>query len=164
MAKEAVKTLSMTFAGTSYKVRETPPDAHKASEPIDVTCLDDTSEQYLPGALVTSQEFEVTINGPATVPAINTVGDVVFTLAIENGSGAAAEKTVTIPACILNEVEPAGVSAGGDRVHDYTLTFRPSGGAVTVTRGNTVPTGNTVPAGNTVPTGNTQEGAGDEVR
>lgn len=136
MAKEAVKSLSMTFAGTSYKVRETPPDDHKASEPIDVTCLDDTSEQFLPGALVTSQEFEVTINGPATVPAINTVGDVVFTLSIENGSGTAASKTVTIPACILTEVEPAGVSAGGDRVHDYTLTFKPSGGAVTVPSGN----------------------------
>ena len=43
---------------------------------------------------------------------------------------------VTIAACILTEVEPAGVSAGGDRVHDYTLTFRPSGGAVTVPTGN----------------------------
>lgn len=136
MAKEAVKSLSMMFGGTSYKVREAPPDDHKASEAIDVTCLDDTSEQFLPGALVTSQEFEVTINGPTTVPTVNTTGDVVFTLSIENGSGTAASKTITIAGCILTEVEPASVSAGGDRVHDYTLTFRPSGGAVTVPTGN----------------------------
>ena len=131
MAKEAVKSLTMTFGGTTYKVREAPHDDHKSSDPVDVTCLDDTSMQYLPGALASSQEFEITINGPTVVPTVNTVGDVVLTLSVEQGTGTAASKTVTISGCILKEVAPANVSASGDRVKDYTLTFQPSGGAST---------------------------------
>ena len=141
MSKAAAKTLSMSFNSVTYSVRETPPDEHSASEPIDVTCLDDSSEQYLPGALVTSQEFEVTVHAPTAVPGVNTVGDVTFTLSVETGGAAATSKTVTIDDCILTEVAPATVSAGGDRVLDYTLTFRPSGGAATGASGTTTTNG-----------------------
>lgn len=138
MAKEAVKSLTMTFNSVTYKVREAPHDDHKSSDPVDVTCLDDTAMQYLPGALASSQEFEITVNGPSAVPTVNTVGDVTLTLSVETGSSTATSKTVTIAACILKEVAPANVSASGDRVKDYTLTFQPSGGAVTVSSGSNI--------------------------
>lgn len=128
MAKYKVKSLSMTFGGTSYKVRTIPAGQQQSSEPVDVTTLDDTEMRYIPGALISHKEFEAVVQGVTEPPAINTVGDVVLSITYNDGSATDTSKTVTIPNCILFDVDAPAGDATGDRAANWTFHFRPSGG------------------------------------
>lgn len=125
MSRYAVKSLTMTFGGTSYSVRSLPAGKNTDSEPIDVTCMEDTAAKFLAGALVNDQEFDVVVQGIVDPPAVNTVGDVVLAISFASEAQAATSKTVTIPNCILRKVQAPSVEAGGNRAADFTLTFQP---------------------------------------
>lgn len=126
MAKYKVQSATATFGGTAMKVKKIPVGRGQSSDPVDVTCLDETEEMFLPGALIKNKEFQVIAQGITEAPAINTVGDIVITANFNDGS-TTTEKTVTIPNCILKDVEPPEPEAGGDRAANWTLTFQPGG-------------------------------------
>ena len=129
MAKYKIKSLTMAFGGTTYKTRTIPAGQQQSSEPVDVTTLDDTELRYIPGALVSHKEFEAVVQGVTEQPAINTVGDVELSITYNDGSATDTNKTVTIPNCILFDVDAPSGDATGDRAANWTFHFRPGGGA-----------------------------------
>ena len=128
MAKYKVQTVTATFGGTAMKVKKIPVGRGQSSDPVDVTCLDEEEEKFLPGALIKNKEFQVVAQGITEAPAINTVGDIVIVANYNDGT-ANTQKTVTIPNCILKDIDPPEPEAGGDRAANWTLTFQPGGGS-----------------------------------
>jgi hypothetical protein len=126
MAKYKVKSLTMKFGETEYKVRSIPAGKGQACEPVDVTCLDDTESQFIPGALVNNKEFQAVVQGLSEAPEINKVADVSLTIVFNDGK-ADVSKEVEIPNCILKDIDPPAADATGDRAANWTLTFQPGG-------------------------------------
>lgn len=128
MAKYQVKSVTATFGSTSFKVVQAPSAQPQSSDPTDVTCLDDTAKQFIKGALLNNDTFDLVVQGLTEAPTINTVGALTLSVAYCNGSSDTT-KTVAIGDCILQNVQPPNPEAGGDRAANWTLTFQP--GAVT---------------------------------
>lgn len=128
MAKYQVKSVTATFGSTSFKVVQAPSAQPQSSDPTDVTCLDDTAKQFIKGALLNNDTFDLVVQGLTEAPTINTVGALTLSVAYCNGSSD-TPKTVSIGDCILQNVQPPNPEAGGDRAANWTLTFQP--GAVT---------------------------------
>ena len=126
MAKYKVKSLSMTWNSTTYKVRSMPAGKGQSSDPVDVTTLDDVESRFIPGALANNKEFQAVVQGLTEAPAINTQADMTLTIVYNDGS-TDTSKTVTIPACILKDIDPPAADATGDRGANWTLTFQPGG-------------------------------------
>lgn len=126
MAKYKVKSLTMTFGETEYKVRSIPAGKGQSCDPVDVTCLDDTESQFIPGALVNNKEFQAVVQGLAEAPEINEVADVSLTIVFNDGTQDVT-KEVEIPNCILKDIDPPAADATGDRAANWTLTFQPGG-------------------------------------
>ena len=128
MAKYKVQSATATFGGMAMKVKKIPVGRGQSSDPVDVTCLDEAEEMFLPGALIKNKEFQIVAQGIMEAPAINTVGDIVIVANFNDGTES-TPKTVTIPNCILKDVDPPEPEAGGDRAANWTLTFQPGGGS-----------------------------------
>lgn len=126
MAKYKVKSLKMKFGETEYKVRSIPAGKGRTCEPVDVTCLDDTESQFIPGALVNNKEFQAVVQGLADAPEINKVANVSLTIVLNDGTEDVT-KEVEIPNCILKDIDPPAADATGDRAANWTLTFQPGG-------------------------------------
>ena len=126
MAKYKIKSETMTWGGTAYKVRRIPAGKGRSSDPVDVTTLDDVEERFIPGALIKNKEFQVVAQGLTEDPTINTVADVVLNIVFNDGSNDVS-KTVTIPNCILKDFDPPNPEASGERAAEYTLIFQPGG-------------------------------------
>ena len=126
MSKYKVKSLTMTWNGVSYKVRSIPAGKGQSSDTVDVTTLDDVEARFIPGALVQNKEFQAVVQGLAEAPALNTQADMTLSIVFNDGSSDTS-KSVTIPACILKEVDPPAADATGDRGANWTLTFQPGG-------------------------------------
>lgn len=133
MAKYKVQKVTMKFGSATYKVTKIPAAKGVSSDPVDVTCLDDAEEKFLPGALVKNKEFQAVVQGVTEAPDVNTVGAVVIEATYNDGA-TDTKKTVTIPNCILKDIAPPEPEAGGDRAANWTLTFQPGGASET---GNT---------------------------
>lgn len=132
MARYQVKSVKVTFDNVEYAVPQAPAAQPQSSDPTDVTCLEDTAKQFIKGALLNNDTFDVVVQGVDTAPVVNTVGAVTLAVVYCNGS-ADVTKSVSIGDCILQNVQPPNPEAGGDRAANWTLTFQP--GAVTVTQG-----------------------------
>ena len=130
MAKYKVKSLTMKFGETEYKVRSIPAGQGRTCEPVDVTCLDDTESQFIPGALVNNKEFQAVVQGLAEAPEINKVADVSLTIVFNDGKEDVTQE-VEIPNCILKDIDPPAADATGDRAANWTLTFQPGGATAT---------------------------------
>ena len=129
MARYQVKSVKVTFNNVEYAVPQAPAAQPQSSDPTDVTCLEDTAKQFIKGALLNNDTFDVVVQGVDTAPVVNTVGAVTLSVVYCNGS-ADVTKSVSIGDCILQNVQPPNPEAGGDRAANWTLTFQP--GAVTV--------------------------------
>lgn len=129
MARYQVKSVKVTFNNVEYAVPQAPAAQPQSSDPTDVTCLEDTAKQFIKGALLNNDTFDVVVQGVDTAPVVNTVGAVTLAVVYCNGS-ADVTKSVLIGDCILQNVQPPNPEAGGDRAANWTLTFQP--GAVTV--------------------------------
>ena len=136
MAKYKVKSLTMKFGETEYKVRSIPAGKGRTCEPVDVTCLDDTESQFIPGALVNNKEFQAVVQGLAEAPEINKVADVSLTIVFNDGKEDVS-KEVEIPNCILKDIDPPAADATGDRAANWTLTFQPGGSTAAQTEAQT---------------------------
>ena len=136
MAKYKVKSLTMKFGETEYKVRSIPAGKGRTCEPVDVTCLDDTESQFIPGALVNNKEFQAVVQGIAEAPEINKVADVALTIVFNDGKED-VKKEVEIPNCILKDIDPPAADATGDRAANWTLTFQPGGSTAAQTEAQT---------------------------
>lgn len=129
MARYQVKSVKVTFNNVEYSVPQAPAAQPQSSDPTDVTCLEDTAKQFIKGALLNNDTFDVVVQGVNEAPAVNTVGAVTLAVVYCNGS-ADVQKSVSIGDCILQNAQPPNPEAGGDRAANWTLTFQP--GAVTV--------------------------------
>lgn len=124
MSKYQVKSVTATFGSSSFKVVQAPTAQPQSSDPTDVTCLDDTGKQFIKGALLNNDTFDLVVQGLTQAPTVNTVG--ALTLTVEYCDGATdTSKTVSVGNCILQNVQPPNPEAGGDRAANWTLTFQP---------------------------------------
>jgi len=128
MARYQAKSVKVTFNGTAYAVPQAPSAQPQSSDPTDVTCLEDTAKQFIKGALLNNDTFDVIVQGVNESPVVNSVGDVTIEAVYCNGS-TDVTKTVAVGPCILTNAQPPNPEAGGDRAANWTLTFQP--GAVT---------------------------------
>lgn len=128
MAKYQVKSVTATFGSTAFKVVQAPSAQPQSSDPTDVTCLDDTGKQFIKGALLNNDTFDLVVQGLNEPPTVNTVGTLTLTVVYCDGA-TDTTKSVEIGNCILQNVQPPNPEAGGDRAANWTLTFQP--GAVT---------------------------------
>ncbi len=124
---KAIKSESLTFGGTTLAAKVAPAGRGYSSDPIDVTTLTDTEEMFIPGALIKNKEFQVQAMNAGSL-VINTVGAVTLSLTLTDGT-TPSTSSVSIPNCILKDIEPPNPEAGGDRANWWTLTFQPGGGA-----------------------------------
>lgn len=134
MARYQVKSVKVTFDGVEYAVPQAPAAQPQSSDPTDVTCLEDTAKQFIKGALLNNDTFDVVVQGVNEAPDVNTVGELSIAAVYCNGS-ADVTKSVSIGDCILQNVQPPNPEAGGDRAANWTFTFQP--GAVTVAQSGT---------------------------
>ncbi|MBO7685946.1 MAG: hypothetical protein J6V72_06165 [Kiritimatiellae bacterium] len=135
MSKYQVKSVTATFGSSTFKVVQAPSAQPQSSDPTDVTCLDDTAKQFIKGALLNNDTFDLVVQGITEAPTVNTVGALTLSVIYCDGS-ADTTKSVAIGNCIVQNVQPPNPEAGGDRAANWTLTFQP--GAVTVSgTGNT---------------------------
>ena len=128
MAKYQVKSVTATFGSTAFKVVQAPSAQPQSSDPTDVTCLDDTGKQFIKGALLNNETFDLVVQGINEAPEVNTVETLTLSVVYCDGS-TDTTKSVAIGKCILQNVQPPNPEAGGDRAANWTLTFQP--GAVT---------------------------------
>ena len=128
MARYQVKSVKVTFNNVEYAVPQAPSAQPQSSDPTDVTCLEDTAKQFIKGALLNNDTFDIVVQGVNEPPAVNTVGVLSIEAVYCNGS-ADVTKTVTVGDCILQNAQPPNPEAGGDRAANWTFTFQP--GAVT---------------------------------
>ena len=124
MAKYQVKSVTATFNGASYKVVQAPSAQPQSSDPTDVTCLDDTSKQFIKGALLNNDTFDLIAQGINEPPTPNTVGDLTLSVVYCDGT-TDTTKSIAVGKCILTNVQPPNPEAGGDRAANFTLTFQP---------------------------------------
>lgn len=132
MARYQSKSVKVTFNNVQYAVPQAPSAQPQSSDPTDVTCLEDTEKQFIKGALLNNDTFDVVVQGVTEPPVVNTVGELSIEAVYCNGS-ADVTKTVTVGPCILQNVQPPNPEAGGDRAANWTFTFQP--GAVTAQAG-----------------------------
>jgi hypothetical protein len=126
MAKYKVKSLTMKFNEVEYKVRSIPAGKGQTCEPVDVTCLDDTESQFIPGALVSNKEIQAVVQGVTESPEINACGTLKLEIVYNDGREDVS-KSLEIPNCILKDIDPPAADATGDRAANWTLTFQPGG-------------------------------------
>lgn len=128
MARYQVKSVKVTFNNVQYAVPQAPSAQPQSSDPTDVTCLEDTAKQFIKGALLNNDTFDIVVQGVKEPPAVNTVGNLSIEGVYCDGSSD-DPKTVDVGPCILQNVQPPNPEAGGDRAANWTFTFQP--GAVT---------------------------------
>lgn len=124
--KYQLRGLTLSFNSVEMGAVQAPSAQPQTSDATDVTCLDDTAKQYIKGALLNNDTFEVVVQGLSAAPTVNTVGDVVLTPSYCDGTNSTGS-AVTITKCILVGVQPPNPEAGGDRAANWTLTFQPGG-------------------------------------
>lgn len=126
MSKYKVKSLTAAFGSTTILVRSMPAGNGQSSDPVDVTTLDDVENRFIPGALKNNKEFQLVAQGLTEPLVLNDVKTMTLTIVFNDGT-ADTSKTVTIPNCILKDIEPPAADATGDRGANWTLTFQPGG-------------------------------------
>lgn len=124
-SKSVVVTASATFGGSSYDVRAIPCGVPESAELPDVTVLADVEQRFAPAACTEDGDITITIAG--TPPALNATGALVISKNVATAGGAPAEASVSVGNCIVTNVEPSTLEAGGDRVQTWDVTFKPDG-------------------------------------
>lgn len=130
MAKYKIQKLEFKFGKTEIKVTQAPAARLQSCDPVDVTCLDENEEQFIPGAVMKNGVIQVIAQGLTEPPKLNSVGNIEIKASYSDGSSETpTEKTVTVPNCILKEITPPDPAANGDRAANWTLVFQPGGSA-----------------------------------
>ena len=129
MAKYKIQKLELKFGETAIKVTQAPAARPQSCDPVDVTCLDENEEQFIPGAVVKNGVIQVIAQGLTEPLKLNSIGNIEIKVIYSDGSSETPiEKTVAIPNCILKEITPPDPAANGDRAANWTLVFQPGGG------------------------------------
>jgi hypothetical protein len=130
MAKYKIQKLEFKFGETAIKVTQAPAARPQSCDPVDVTCLDENEEKFIPGAVVKNGVIQVIAQGLTEPLNLNSVGNIEIKVSYSDGSSETpTDKTVTIPNCILKEITPPDPAANGDRAANWTLVFQPGGEA-----------------------------------
>lgn len=123
-SKQVVVTATVTFGGTSYDCRKIPGGIPESCEPPDVTVLADVEQRFEASALTQDDAVELEM---VSAPSLNAKAALVLTLKVSEAGATATSSTVNLGDCIVTNIEPSSVEAGGDRVKTYTVTFQPVG-------------------------------------
>ena len=125
-----VKTATVTFGSTPYEMATGPAAPGWTREPTDVTALNDTHKQFIPGALIEDDEITVAIydKGPNNRPKkTDAPAALSFVVKLSNGEDADINADFTIPKAIITKVSPPSQDGGGDRKATIEVTFKPNG-------------------------------------
>ena len=136
MAKYKIQKLEFKFGSTAIKVTQAPAARPQSCDPVDVTCLDENEEQFIPGAVVKNGVITVIAQGITEALELNSVAAIEIKATYSDGTSAEPTvKTVTVPNCILKEITPPDPAANGDRAANWTLVFQPGGGTASSSNG-----------------------------
>lgn len=136
MAKYKIQKLVFKFGTTEIKVTQAPAARPQSCDPVDVTCLDENEEQFIPGAVVKNGVITVIAQGITEALALNSIAAIEIKATYSDGTSTTpTEKTVTVPNCILKEITPPDPAANGDRAANWTLVFQPGGGTASSSNG-----------------------------
>lgn len=136
MAKYVVKRATLSFGSATYKIKSVLPAPEETCEAYDVTTLDDSSVQRMPGALTDKGDFEVRIAGVAVdangVPAglkPGTVAALGLSLTISGTGVTPTDSDVSVAAgnWIVQSAKPVEVEANNTRELVWDVTFVYSG-------------------------------------
>lgn len=116
-APSVISSATLTFDGTDYKLKSIPSGRPVSCEAIDVTCLDDSKRQFVPGALKINGEISAVIASDAP-PAENAKGALALAL---GGS------SVDCGDAVVKSVEPSTIEVGGNREQTWSVVFQPCG-------------------------------------
>lgn len=125
-SKVVVVTAKLKFAGTEYGCLSLPPGIPQTTDLPDVTVLTDVEQRFDESALVEDASFTAELEGDCD-GLLNEVGAVQVVLTKRTAGGSSTTDTISFGDCIVTNVEPATLEAGGDRVRTSTVTFQPNG-------------------------------------
>ena len=123
-SKVVAHQFSLTFGGVEYDVKSIVPGVSETTDLPDVTVGKDVEQRFEKSAVTEDAEFTVTM---ASAPSLNAVGAVVVKMKTSEGGAAVADDDKQLGPCIVTNVTPATIEAGGDRVRWFDVTFRPTG-------------------------------------
>jgi hypothetical protein len=133
MAQKAVKSISITVGGTTFKIIESATPNGASVESIDVTDFLDVTKVKVP----TPQPELIPIplvladDGTGVRPTVGTPGSYAFTVIYTDGS---SDTTVsTTVAGFLSKAEPATMNVSGERRPVWNCELVPTGTAGTST-------------------------------
>lgn len=125
-----VKSATLTFGSATYEMETGPHAPGWTRDPTDVTALNDTHKQYIPGALIEDDEITVTIydKGPSTRPQKSDAPAALsFEVKLSNGEDADITANFSYVKAIVVKVSPPSQEGNGERKATLDVTFRPNG-------------------------------------
>lgn len=128
-SKGVATTTTITFGGTAYKVANAPIQKPVSREAANVTSLDETVAHYVAGAVENWDEFSITVYDNGTAPETSEApAKYAITSTITDGTNTSSVSVSFM--ALLTKIEPGEIAFDGDRKATLTLTFQPSGDAV----------------------------------
>ena len=129
LKKGVATTTTITFNGASYKVASAPIQKPVTREAANVTSLEQTVAHYVAGAVENWDEFSITVYDDGTAPSTSEAAAAYsISSTITDGTNQA---TVSVEfKALLTKIEGGEIESDGDRKATLTLTFQPSGDAV----------------------------------
>jgi hypothetical protein len=125
-----VKSATLTFGSATYEMETGPHAPGWTRDPTDVTALNDTHKQYIPGALIEDDEITVTIydKGPSARPQkSDPPAALSFEVKLSHGEDSDITANYSYVKAIVVKVTPPSQEGNGDRKATLDVTFRPNG-------------------------------------
>jgi hypothetical protein len=124
----AVKSATLTFGSTTFDMASGPAMKAETKEACETTALSDSRKQWIPGALVETDEFTVSLyqKGSGDITVDDAPASLTIAVTLENG-GTDVTTSVSYNKVIVTKVAPPSLDASSDRKAVYDVTFRPDG-------------------------------------
>ena len=134
MAQKAVKKITISCGGTTYKVIEASPNIGKSVDDIDVTDFDDEEKVDVPHPQPKPTGMKVVLadDGTATQPPVGMVADYTFTTTYTDGKTASTPVAKVISG-YFGKADPGSIQVAGERRPTWDCEFRKSGTVTTTT-------------------------------
>jgi hypothetical protein len=132
MAKSryAVKSATLTFGSKTYEMANGPAMKSETRDAVEITSLEDTVKNFIPGALKEINEFSVTLFQKGLgedLSVDNNPAVLTIEVCLSNGVDEDKDASYEFGTVIITAVSAPEVDAAGDRKATYTVTFRPTG-------------------------------------
>ena len=133
MSQKAVKSISVTLAGTAYKVLEAPPNGGQSSDAIVVSDFSDATEVRIPHpqSKLSAIKLILADDGTAVPPPVGVIQAAVITTTYTDGT-----TDTTVPKTVtgwISKAEPTNIQHAGERRAAWDCEFTPCGFTTTTT-------------------------------